>query len=124
MFYLSPFGWSMVMGFSSLLLIILITFLLQNLLKLWRDILRITKAIAHYIFQVQKGENSDSNPEYDLLLVLFGEKERFIEKQPKSEKISQQSPELVFRLITDLTFTWLLIGILYLVFAFLSGMRY
>jgi hypothetical protein len=109
-------------------LIMAIVFLLQNLLRIWTGILRLTKALAYYIIAINKREAADEQPEEELLKLLFGEKENPSQKtsslKEKEEKKGSTSRPIVFRLISDISITWLLIGIVHLLYSLFSSLRF
>jgi len=107
------------------ILIMAIVFLLQSTLKIWAGILRLTKAVAYFILS-KSNNDEDSDSEKELMELLFGEKEAILGKNPstKEERKNRHPRPVVFQLVSDLSTSWILIGIIYLMYALFSGLRF
>lgn len=107
------------------ILIMATIFLLQSLLRIWTGILRLTKVLAYYLMTIVK-DNIPGQPEEELMLLLFGEKENLLKRIPpsKDEKTLPSPRPVVWRLISDISITWLLMGIVYLLYSLFSGLRF
>ncbi|MBL0343798.1 hypothetical protein [Candidatus Villigracilis affinis] len=107
------------------ILIMATIFLLQSLLRIWTSILRLTKVLAYYLMTIAKNQTAEQ-PEEELMLLLFGERENLLKRTlpSKDNKNLPASRPVVWRLISDISITWLLMGIVYLLYSLFSGLRF